>query len=253
MVGGEQGSEGGVVACKSACEAFGLDQYCCSGEFANPTTCQPSIYSTIFKRACPRAYSYAYDDGTSTFTCKAYNYAIIFCPNTSGYVFFSLNLFSLTHPASPRRFLFMSQESDFDLVQGEEIWQCLASPVNSKPNPWESRGDDFSLQHASPIQNCNPPLPRLLASPEPIRLVGRAAGCFGSGDREHYVPARKTDSECCILKLNQMEREESRGGKKKGALTRTKEVGCRTTLQQQYTVHRLTSHIWLLYHKNSLK
>ncbi|KAK9292313.1 hypothetical protein L1049_020278 [Liquidambar formosana] len=82
---GEVEGEGeGVVACKSACEAFGLDQYCCSGEFANPTTCQPSFYSTIFKRACPRAYSYAFDDGTSTFTCKAYDYAIIFCPNVNG-------------------------------------------------------------------------------------------------------------------------------------------------------------------------
>lgn len=80
------GSEGGsqVVACKSACEAFGQDQFCCSGEFANPTTCKPSFYSTIFKRACPRAYSYAFDDGTSTFTCKANGYDIIFCPNSSG-------------------------------------------------------------------------------------------------------------------------------------------------------------------------
>ncbi|KAH6766842.1 Pathogenesis-related thaumatin superfamily protein [Perilla frutescens var. hirtella] len=79
---GNEGGEGGVVACKSACEAFGLDQYCCSGEFANPTTCRPSFYSGIFKRACPRAYSYAFDDGTSTFTCKASQYNIIFCPNT---------------------------------------------------------------------------------------------------------------------------------------------------------------------------
>ncbi|MCE3217074.1 hypothetical protein HAX54_010265 [Datura stramonium] len=76
----EYGGEGNVVACKSACEAFGLDQYCCAGQFANPTTCQPSFYSTIFKNACPRAYSYAFDDGTSTFTCKADDYAIIFCP-----------------------------------------------------------------------------------------------------------------------------------------------------------------------------
>lgn len=77
---GDGEGEGNVVACKSACEAFGLDQYCCAGEFANPTTCRPSFYSSIFKRACPRAYSYAYDDGTSTFTCKADDYAIIFCP-----------------------------------------------------------------------------------------------------------------------------------------------------------------------------
>ncbi|KAL2558879.1 Pathogenesis-related thaumatin superfamily protein [Forsythia ovata] len=74
--------EGGVVGCKSACEAFRLDQYCCSGEFANPSTCRPSFYSTIFKTVCPTAYSYAFDDGTSTFTCKAYEYAIIFCPNS---------------------------------------------------------------------------------------------------------------------------------------------------------------------------
>ncbi|XP_016564197.1 thaumatin-like protein 1b isoform X2 [Capsicum annuum] len=78
VVGGDGG--GNVVACKSACEAFGLDQYCCAGEFANPTTCRPSFYSSIFKRACPRAYSYAYDDGTSTFTCKASDYRVIFCP-----------------------------------------------------------------------------------------------------------------------------------------------------------------------------
>ncbi|XVE81298.1 hypothetical protein DITRI_Ditri15bG0052700 [Diplodiscus trichospermus] len=82
VVGGDGGGGGRVVACKSACEAFGQDQYCCSGEFANPTTCRPSFYSTIFKRACPKAYSYAYDDGTSTFTCKAYDYLIIFCPNS---------------------------------------------------------------------------------------------------------------------------------------------------------------------------
>ncbi|GMH18442.1 hypothetical protein Nepgr_020283 [Nepenthes gracilis] len=84
VVGGEGGREGGVVACKSACDAFGLDEYCCSGEFANPTTCRPSFYSAVFKRACPRAYSYAFDDGTSTFTCKAYDYAIVFCPTLHG-------------------------------------------------------------------------------------------------------------------------------------------------------------------------
>ncbi|XP_060963533.1 pathogenesis-related thaumatin-like protein 3.5 [Cannabis sativa] len=85
VVGGEGGDGGsGVIGCKSACEAFGLDKYCCSGQFANPTTCKPSYYSTIFKNACPRAYSYAFDDGTSTFTCKAYEYSILFCPKDNG-------------------------------------------------------------------------------------------------------------------------------------------------------------------------
>ncbi|KAL2556323.1 Pathogenesis-related thaumatin superfamily protein [Forsythia ovata] len=83
VIGNDEGEgRGEVVGCKSACEAFGQDQYCCSGEFANPSTCQPSFYSTIFKRACPRAYSYAFDDGTSTFTCKANEYDIIFCPDS---------------------------------------------------------------------------------------------------------------------------------------------------------------------------
>ncbi|KAK4489817.1 hypothetical protein RD792_000461 [Penstemon davidsonii] len=81
VIGSDEGNQGGVVACKSACGAFGLDEYCCSGQFANPTTCRPSFYSGIFKRACPRAYSYAFDDGTSTFTCKSMEYAVIFCPN----------------------------------------------------------------------------------------------------------------------------------------------------------------------------
>ncbi|KMT16428.1 hypothetical protein BVRB_3g050540 [Beta vulgaris subsp. vulgaris] len=73
----------------AACNATGcisdinMDQYCCSGQFANPTTCRPSYYAHVFKRACPRAYSYAFDDGTSTFTCKAYNYAVVFCPKSA--------------------------------------------------------------------------------------------------------------------------------------------------------------------------
>lgn len=69
-----------------------MDKYCCSGEFANPNTCQPSYYSTLFKKACPRAYSYAFDDGTSTFTCKAYEYDIVFCPNSNGYTLYIIAL-----------------------------------------------------------------------------------------------------------------------------------------------------------------
>lgn len=71
---------GTAVACKSACEAFGDPQFCCSEGFSTPDTCHPSIYSVFFKEACPRAYSYAYDDKTSTFTCASADYIIIFCP-----------------------------------------------------------------------------------------------------------------------------------------------------------------------------
>lgn len=68
------------VACRSACEAFGDPRYCCSEAYATPDTCGPSVYSLFFKEACPRAYSYAYDDKTSTYTCHSADYLIIFCP-----------------------------------------------------------------------------------------------------------------------------------------------------------------------------
>ncbi|KAL6959931.1 Thaumatin-like protein 1 [Sarracenia purpurea var. burkii] len=71
----------GGGACKSACEAFGSPQYCCSGAYNSPTACAPSVYSQIFKSACPRSYSYAYDDATSTFTCTAADYTVTFCPS----------------------------------------------------------------------------------------------------------------------------------------------------------------------------
>ncbi|GLT63327.1 hypothetical protein SLA2020_359000 [Shorea laevis] len=73
----------GDDACKSACEAFGRPEYCCKGTYGTPATCKPSLYSQIFKSACPRSYSYAYDDATSTFTCTGADYTITFCPNVS--------------------------------------------------------------------------------------------------------------------------------------------------------------------------
>ncbi|KAJ6811462.1 thaumatin-like protein 1 [Iris pallida] len=76
--------EGGGAACRSACEAFGTPQYCCSGAYGSPGTCQPSAYSAAFKAACPKSYSYAYDDATSTFTCAGGgDYTITFCPDSS--------------------------------------------------------------------------------------------------------------------------------------------------------------------------
>ncbi|MGI4329182.1 thaumatin family protein, partial [Klebsiella pneumoniae] len=48
-----------------------------------PDTCKPSSYSELFKSACPHAYSYAYDDKTSTFTCAGADYHITFCPPPS--------------------------------------------------------------------------------------------------------------------------------------------------------------------------
>ncbi|KAL8128942.1 hypothetical protein V2J09_018097 [Rumex salicifolius] len=67
-------------ACKSACEAFGTDEYCCRGAYGSPDSCRASVYAQMFKTLCPRAYSYAYDDSTSTFTCGGADYTITFCP-----------------------------------------------------------------------------------------------------------------------------------------------------------------------------
>uniref|UniRef100_A0A0E0PG47 Thaumatin-like protein n=1 Tax=Oryza rufipogon TaxID=4529 RepID=A0A0E0PG47_ORYRU len=70
---------GRTVACRSACDVFDTDQYCCRGMYGNPSTCQPTFYSKKFKAACPTAYSYAYDDPTSIFTCSNADYTITFC------------------------------------------------------------------------------------------------------------------------------------------------------------------------------
>lgn len=69
----------GGGACKSACDAFGTPEYCCNGEYGSPSTCKPSMYSQLFKSACPKSYSYAYDDASSTFTCTGADYTITFC------------------------------------------------------------------------------------------------------------------------------------------------------------------------------
>jgi hypothetical protein len=74
------GSNGKVIACKSACETFGTPQYCCTGNHNTSQTCPATHYSKVFKAACPDAYSYAFDDLTSTFTCTHADYTITFCP-----------------------------------------------------------------------------------------------------------------------------------------------------------------------------
>lgn len=60
--------------CESACGKLGGDQYCCRGQWASrsacdPTQWQPEDYAAVFKKAEPYAYSYSDDDATSTFTC----------------------------------------------------------------------------------------------------------------------------------------------------------------------------------------
>ncbi|KAM6568781.1 hypothetical protein CsatB_016766 [Cannabis sativa] len=69
-----------VVGCLSACAKFNEDKYCCKGANDKPETCPPTEFSKFFEEKCPEAYSYAYDDKNSTFTCFGANYLITFCP-----------------------------------------------------------------------------------------------------------------------------------------------------------------------------
>ncbi|XP_020230924.1 G-type lectin S-receptor-like serine/threonine-protein kinase LECRK3 isoform X2 [Cajanus cajan] len=76
--------KGQVVACQNACANINKDFYCCIGNYSGADNCKPSLYAKVFKEACPQAYSYAFDDSTSTFTCSnPTNYNIVFCPTSN--------------------------------------------------------------------------------------------------------------------------------------------------------------------------
>jgi hypothetical protein len=67
--------------CFSACAKWSSPQYCCTGKYNSPGACSPSYYSTQAKMVCPDAYSYAYDDQTSTFGIPSGGgFEVVFCP-----------------------------------------------------------------------------------------------------------------------------------------------------------------------------
>lgn len=71
---------GNVVACKSACLAFNLDRFCCRNEYGNPEKCKPSLYSNVFKGACPSYVSYAFDSPSPLVSCLVKELYVTFCP-----------------------------------------------------------------------------------------------------------------------------------------------------------------------------
>jgi len=67
--------------CFSACAKNNKPEDCCTGEYNSPHNCQPSEYSKAAKAVCPDAYSYAFDDQTSTFIVPAgAGFEVVFCP-----------------------------------------------------------------------------------------------------------------------------------------------------------------------------
>ncbi|KAK8971167.1 hypothetical protein KSP40_PGU020634 [Platanthera guangdongensis] len=112
---------GKTVACRSACDVFNTDEYCCRGVFGNPSTCQPTFYSKKFKSACPTAYSYAYDDPTSIFTCSNADYTVTFCANQNQTVC-TYHDNKLTCSGSNRPTLFISKL----LIASISLWFALS-------------------------------------------------------------------------------------------------------------------------------
>jgi hypothetical protein len=76
-------SNGQVVACETACAAFGGDAYCCTGSWSGRANCDPAKWpidyaKLVFKDAEPYAYSYAFDD-SATMACKGHcDYRVTF-------------------------------------------------------------------------------------------------------------------------------------------------------------------------------
>ncbi|KAJ4796443.1 hypothetical protein LUZ62_047689 [Rhynchospora pubera] len=75
---------GSVIACKSACLAFNLDLFCCRNHYGTPETCKESMYSKLFKEACPSYFSYAFDSPSPLVNCCSNYYVITFCPSKWG-------------------------------------------------------------------------------------------------------------------------------------------------------------------------
>lgn len=67
--------------CYSACAKYNHPADCCTGKYDSPNVCKPSLYSQDAKRVCPDAYSFAFDDQTSTFIIPSGGgFEVIFCP-----------------------------------------------------------------------------------------------------------------------------------------------------------------------------
>ncbi|KAL8860757.1 MAG: hypothetical protein Q9178_002787 [Gyalolechia marmorata] len=67
--------------CYSACARYNTASDCCTGSYNSPTVCKPSLYSRQAKEVCPDAYSFAFDDQTSTFIIpEGPGFEVVFCP-----------------------------------------------------------------------------------------------------------------------------------------------------------------------------
>ncbi|KAG9243728.1 thaumatin family protein, partial [Calycina marina] len=67
--------------CLSACAKTNSPQDCCTGKYNDPNVCKANLYSKSAKKVCPDAYSFAFDDQSSTFIVPSGGgWEIVFCP-----------------------------------------------------------------------------------------------------------------------------------------------------------------------------
>jgi hypothetical protein len=67
--------------CKSACAATNAPADCCTGAYSDHGVCKTNMYSVSAKKVCPDAYSFPFDDETSTFIIPSGGgFETIFCP-----------------------------------------------------------------------------------------------------------------------------------------------------------------------------
>ncbi|KAF2874201.1 thaumatin family-domain-containing protein [Massariosphaeria phaeospora] len=67
--------------CYSACAKNNKPEDCCTGQYNSPSACSASEYSKSVKAVCPDAYSFAFDDQTSTFIIPSgAGFEVVFCP-----------------------------------------------------------------------------------------------------------------------------------------------------------------------------
>ncbi|GKZ00940.1 hypothetical protein MPSEU_001045500 [Mayamaea pseudoterrestris] len=68
------GTKGQLVGCRSACDVFQEDEFCCQGIYGTAETCPSFSFADTFKRSCQRAYTYAFDQVNSDYTCLGIDY-----------------------------------------------------------------------------------------------------------------------------------------------------------------------------------
>lgn len=72
-------NSGNYVGCKSTCSAENTPETCCTGAYNSPDKCTASAFANQIKSSNPSAYSFAYDDKTSTFACSPSGYTVTLC------------------------------------------------------------------------------------------------------------------------------------------------------------------------------